>query len=315
MEQKTKETPSIWGEDEIGVGTWAWGDTFYWGFGQDYDKDDLEAVFDYSISLGIDLFDTAEIFGQGQSEMFLGKFLAKTNRPVRIMTKFMPYPWRLWRSALKKALKGSLTRLGVQKIDIYQIHKPLPPVSIETWMEGLLEVYQAGLCKAVGVCNFNRDQMLRAFDYLAREGIHLSCNQMEFNLINREAEKNGLINRCLERGIKPVAYSPLCSGLLSGKYNELYPPKGIRGQTFNQNYLKNLKPLISTLRDIGMTHGNRSPGQVALNWIICKGVLPVPGAKNLEQVEQNAGAAGWRLTDEEIVRLDLTSDQFNQHRM
>jgi aryl-alcohol dehydrogenase-like predicted oxidoreductase len=227
------------------------------------------------------------------------------------MTKFMPFPWRLWKSTIKGAIKGSLQRLGLKRVDIYQIHKPLPPVSLDTWMEGMIEIYQAGLCKGIGVCNFNYDQMLRAADCLSREGICLACNQIDYNLLNRNADKSGLIERCRERGIKLLASSPLNLGILSGKYTENNLPTGIRGQTFNKEYLHTIKPLISSMRQIGLNHGNRSPAQVAINWVLCKGLLPVPGAKNLEQAEQNAGAIGWRLTDDEVNQLDITSEKIN----
>jgi aryl-alcohol dehydrogenase-like predicted oxidoreductase len=178
---------------EMGVGTWAWGDRLMWGYGRGYSLGDLRGAFETCLTTKIRMFDTAEVYGQGQSEQIAGSFLKSTQEPVFIATKFMPFPWRLSRSALRKALTASLRRLGLPAVDLYQIHMPLPPVTIETWMEAMTEVYQTGLTSAVGVSNYDTDQMQRAYDHLLREGIRLASNQVEFNLLNRKIEKDGLL--------------------------------------------------------------------------------------------------------------------------
>jgi aryl-alcohol dehydrogenase-like predicted oxidoreductase len=309
MEDNLPARHPVFADVEMGIGTWAWGDKLYWGFGQGYGQADLEAVFDSCISMELNFFDTAEIYGQGLSESFIGQFVKKTNKPVKLATKFMPFPWRLWRGSLLNALRGSLKRLGREKVDLYQMHIPLPPVSVDTWMDGMSEAYQSGLVGAVGVSNYDRAQMLRAYDSLAREGIALASNQMEYSLINRKVEKNGLLKLCHERGITLIAYSPLGMGLLTGKYTLEKPVKGMRGRRFGRDYMKKLTPLMLLLRQIGDEHEHRSPAQVALNWVICKGALPIPGAKTAAQAEQNAGALRWRLTDEEVSKLDEASDK------
>lgn len=296
---------------ELGIGTWAWGDRLFWGYGQGYEHADLEAVFDTCISQELFFFDTAETYGQGASETFLGQFISKVNKPIKVATKFMPYPWRLGRGALRGALRGSLKRLGLEKVDLYQIHWPMPPVNIDTWMDAMVEAYQAGSIGAVGVSNYDRSQMLRAFDCLAHDGLSLASNQVEYNLINRKVEKNGLLKLCQERGIKLIAYSPLAQGMLSGKYTSENPMQGVRGGRYNRKYLTKLEPLIQLMRKIGDEHDRRSPAQVAINWVICKGGLPIPGAKNMLQAEHNAGSIGWRLTEDEVTRLDEASDQLN----
>jgi aryl-alcohol dehydrogenase-like predicted oxidoreductase len=297
---------------ELGIGTWAWGDRLIWGYGNGYKDTDLKSVFDYCLEAGIQFFDTAEVYGQGQSEKFLGSFLKDTEKPVRIATKFMPYPWRLGKRSLLRAINGSLKRLGQTQVDLYQMHFPMPPLTIETWMEGMAEACLAGLTRAVGVSNFDRSQMQQAYETLTKLGVPLASNQVEFNLLNRKAEKSGLLQQCQELGIKVIAYSPLGMGALSGKYTPDNPPKGMRASRFGRKTLQNMQPLLSLINRIGADHAGKTPSQVALNWIICKGAIPIPGAKSLLQVEQNLGALGWRLTEEEISRLDETSDRVSE---
>jgi aryl-alcohol dehydrogenase-like predicted oxidoreductase len=270
---------------------------------------DLRAVFESSIAAGIRLFDTAEIYGQGQSEIILGQFLKQIQEPVFVATKFMPFPWRLSRQTLLGALKGSLKRLGLAQVDLYQIHQPLPPVNIETWMEGLAEAVQAGLTRAVGVSNYDRGQMQRAYDRLTREGLPLASNQVEFHLLNRKVEKDGLVRQCQELGVTLIAYSPLAMGVLSGKYSTENLPTGIRAGRYNRRYLEKVQPLINLAKKIGADHAGKTCAQVAINWTICKGTLPIPGAKSLRQAEQNAGARGWSLSEDEVGQLDEMSDR------
>jgi aryl-alcohol dehydrogenase-like predicted oxidoreductase len=295
----------------FGIGCWAWGDRLFWGYGQGYQQDDLREVFDKSLEAGIRLFDTAEVYAQGKSEQILGEFLESTEQPVLVATKFMPYPWRFTRRGLLRALKGSLKRLGLPQVDLYQIHQPLPPVKPETWMQAMAEAVQAGLTKAVGVSNYDRSWMQRAYDTLLREGIQLESNQVEYNLLDRRVEKNGLLKQCREQGITLIAYSPLAMGMLTGKYSVENPPKGIRSGKYRKQTLVKLAPLVALLKKVGSAHAGKTPAQVALNWCICKGTLPIPGAKTLRQAEENAGALGWSLTPDEVEELDEASERAN----
>jgi aryl-alcohol dehydrogenase-like predicted oxidoreductase len=220
----------------------------------------------------------------------------------------MPYPWRLSRRQLVRALRGSLKRLGLEQVDLYQIHQPIPPVTVETWMAALGDAVQGGLTRAVGVSNYDRRWMQRAYDALARESIPLASNQVEYSLVQRKVEKNGMLKLCQEMGVRLIAYSPLGMGLLTGKYTVDNPPSGIRGGRYSRTFLKRMEPLMTLMKRIGSDHAGKTPAQVALNWVICKGALPIPGAKNLEQAEQNAGALGWRLTEDEVAALDAASD-------
>ena len=292
----------------IGIGTWAWGDKLFWQYGKGGFSDaDLRAAFDASLEAGINWFDTAELYGSGRSEKLLGEFVRAAGQQVLVATKFFPYPWRLSRGALRRALRGSLKRLGLEKTDLYQIHWPFPPRSIETWVNELANAAQAGLVRAAGVSNYNLDQTRRARELLEARGLPLASNQVPYSLIDRKIETNGLLAYCREFNITVIAYSPLGQGVLTGKYTPDNPPPGVRGRRYNPDYLRRVQPLIGLLKEIGQAHGGKTPAQVALNWAICKGTVPIPGAKNARQARDNAGALGWRLTGEQVAALDKAS--------
>lgn len=301
--------PNVFENVEIGIGTWAWGDRIFWGYGSGYDDQDLKEVFEFCCQKGFTFFDTAEVYGQGRSERLLGKFMQETNHPVRIATKFMPFPWRLNKNSLRRALQASLKRLERSKVELYKIHWPFPPVRIETWMEALAESVQDGLVEAVGVSNYDRTQMQRAFESLARMGVPLASNQVEYHLLNRKVEKDGLLRQCQELGVRLIAYSPLAQGALTGKYSPQSPMRGFRERRYNRRLLERIQPLIQKMRKIGQEHGGKTISQVAINWVICKGALPIPGIKNVRQAEDNLGAASWRLSDDEVALLDEWSDR------
>jgi aryl-alcohol dehydrogenase-like predicted oxidoreductase len=297
---------------QLGLGTWQWGDQFFWGYGRGYAEAELKEAFEATVANGITLFDTAEVYGQGQSEKFLARFIREARfqdgQKPYLATKFMPLPWRLTKGQFRNALRGSLSRLELDAVDLYQIHWPFPPVSIETWMDAMADAVEAGLVRAVGVSNYSNEQMRRAFAALQKRGVPLVSNQVPYSLLNRRNEHNGLLALCHALDVRFIAYSPLEQGLLTGKYTPQNPPPGIRSQRY-RNLLNRIQPLITALREIGEAHGGKTPAQVALNWCLCKGTLPIPGAKNAKQAEQNAGALGWRLTQEEVARLDRVSDE------
>lgn len=299
-------------EIEMGVGTWAWGDRLYWGFGDTYGEPEIEEAFNECISNGITFFDTAEVYGQGKCETLLGKLLKKTKTPVKIATKMMPYPWRFSSNSLKKALTASLKRLDLPKIDLYQMHWPLKPVSVTDWMNRMADLVGEGLVTAVGVSNYNLEQTISAHETLIERGLRLTSVQMEYHLLNRKVETSGIMDYCREQGIKLIAYSPLASGVLTGKYTALNLPRGGRASQFDRALLEKIQPLLRTMIRIGNEHDGKTAGQVALNWIIRKGALPIPGAKNADQMAQNLGALGWQLDESEIELLDEVSKQVGQ---
>ncbi len=298
---------------EMGLGAWQWGDRILWGYKPGQSDTDIRKAFDISLELGVRFIDTAEVYGSGRSERLLGQFMKETDQPVLVATKFFPFPWRLTKNSIPNALKASLERLGLESVDLYQVHWPSPLMSPETAMEGMAICVKEGLTRTVGVSNFGETRMLRAYSALAQQGIQLASNQIPFNLLNREAEKNGLLARCKELGIRFIAYSPLAQGLLTGKYSVDAPPPGVRASTYADT-LKKLPPVIKTLQEIAQNHG-KTTSQVALNWIICKGALPIPGAKNAKQAQENAGGTGWHMTEDEVAALDAVTDHIREYEL
>ncbi len=292
---------------EMGLGAWQWGDRVVWQYGHGYSDEEIRQAFRASLEEGIRFVDTAEVYGSGRSERMLGQFLKETEQAVLVATKFFPLPWRFGKGSIPRALKGSLARLAVESVDVYQIHWPTPLISIDTLVDGLAECIKSEMTRTVGVSNFNQSQMLAAYSALARNDIPLASNQLHYSLLNRTVEKNGTLARCKELGIRLIAYSPLEMGLLTGKYSVETPPPGSRGRMY-PSLLPKIGPLLKLMTEIGQDHGGKSNTQVALNWVICKGALPIPGAKNAAQARENAGGLGWKLTEEEVAKLDEASD-------
>jgi aryl-alcohol dehydrogenase-like predicted oxidoreductase len=292
---------------QLGLGAWAWGDRVVWQFGRGYGPTDVRRAFEVSIAGGIRLVDTAEVYGSGRSERFIGEFVKALDQPVVVATKFFPWPWRITHRSVARALKGSLRRLGLEAVDLYQIHNPRSLMSVEKLAEALVECVGAGLARAVGVSNFDEGEMLRAYSTLARHKIPLAANQVHYSLLQRQVEKNGLLARCRELGVRLIAYSPLEMGLLSGKYGRGRLPSGSRGIRYAA-MIGRLQPLLKIMTEIGQDRGGRSNSQVALNWVMSKGALPIPGAKNADQAAENLGALGWSLTAEQVAALDAASD-------
>jgi aryl-alcohol dehydrogenase-like predicted oxidoreductase len=293
---------------QLGVGAWSWGDRLFWNFGKGYDTDDVRAAFETCLGAGINFFDTAEIYGSGVSEKLLGQCIRATKSDLVVATKFFPYPWRWRKESLVNALRASLNRLGLARVDLYQLHQPLPPVAIETWMEALADAVALGLTRAVGVSNYNAAQTRRAHAALAQRGVPLASNQVKYSLLDRHIERDGTMQACRELGVTIIAYSPLEMGLLTGKYTAGNLLPGLRGARYRREYVARIQPLVGFLREMGQSHGDKTPAQVALNWVMCKGTVPIPGAKNARQAQENAGALGWRLNDDEIAALDAASE-------
>ncbi len=307
MTQVMNGTPRFFQTIELGLGAWAWGDRVVWQYGRGYTDDDIRQCFLTSMQEGIRFIDTAEVYGSGRSERLIGQFSKDTEQSPIIAPKFFPMPWRLTVDSIRAALQGSLRRLGVDFVDLYQIHWPSPLLTPESMMEGMRRCVEAGMVKAVGVSNFGKSQMLRAYSTLARHNLPLASNQVHYSLLNRTIEKNGLLARCEELGIRLIANSPLEMGLLTGKYSLANPPPGSRSVRYS-SLLPKIGNVLKLLTEIGQDHGGKSNAQVALNWVICKGALPIPGAKSADQALQNAGAVGWRLTDAEVAKLQEASD-------
>jgi aryl-alcohol dehydrogenase-like predicted oxidoreductase len=302
----TKNGPTV---PALGIGAWSWGDSFFWSYGKDYDKNDVKAAFQGAIDAGVNFFDTAEVYGLGESERLIGQFMQQDDRPVQIATKYFPMPWRFQAQSVSDALTDSLKRLQVEQVALYQVHMPFSFfMSQETLMNALADEVQRGRIATIGVSNYSAEQMREAHQYLAKRGVPLAVNQVRYSLLSRQIEKNGILDTARELGVTILAYSPLAQGLVTGKYTPEHADKvtGARrlDPKFSRHGLEKIAPVVDLLQQIGEKH-QRTPAQVALNWLIAQGnVIPIPGAKNADQAKQNAGALGWSLSDEEFAQLD-----------
>ena len=177
------------------------------------------------------------------------------------------------------------------------------------WVDAIADTAEDGLVKAVGVSNFSADQTKRAHEALATRGLVLASNQVAYSLLNRSVEVNGVIDACRELGVSVIAYGPLAEGLLTGKYGPGSPPPLLRRMRLARNRLDSLPPLIGLMRDIGSAH-NATPSQVALNWLVARGTLPIPGVKSAEQGSDNAAAMAWQLNSDELETLGEATKGF-----
>ena len=289
------------------IGTWAWGDKLFWNYGDGYGEEQLQAAFSAALDAGVTFFDTAEVYGLGLSEQFLGQFMKQTTQKLQIATKFGPLPWRWDSKSVSEALTASLQRLQVDRIELYQVHWPFTFfLSQETLMNTLADEVKRGRIGAVGVSNYSAAQMREAHQILAARGVPLAVNQMRYSLLTRQIEGNGIYQTARDLGVTILAYSPLAQGLLTGKYTPSQHPTGARSidPRFSQDGLNKIASVLSILQEIGEKY-NRTPAQVALNWLIAQGnVIPIAGVKNAAQVKENVGALGWQMTQDEIAELE-----------
>lgn len=295
----------------LGVGTWAWGDKSTWGMGgydTDLDEHTIRAAWQASIDAGVTFFDTAEVYGNGESERIIGRLLAERDGDVTpvIATKFLPAPWKVnVTAALLRSLRASVDRLGVECVDLYQIHGPISLRGHGALADALAAGHEAGLLKAIGVSNYSIKETRSMDAELRARGLRLATNQIEYSLLRRGPETSGLLAACAELDVVLLAYSPIGQGRLTGKYSVTNPPPGKRG--FSAHPMEKVDRVVAELRRIGGVHDGRTPSQVALNWLIAKGAVPIPGAKNKKQAEENAGALGWSLTADELAALDAAA--------
>ena len=296
----------------MGCGTWAWGNRLLWGYDRSMDSQ-LQAVFDLCVSNSVTLFDTGDSYGtgrlNGRSEILLGKFAhayqGVNQENICLATKLAPYPWRLTRNAMVAAGKASATRLG-RNIDLVQMH--WSTANYFPWQEwqlldGLADLYEQGLVKGVGLSNYGPKRLKEVYQKFSDRGIPLTTLQVQYSLLSTyPVTALGIKDVCDELGIKLIAYSPLCLGILTGKYSQDNLPKGLRGLLFRQ-LLSGARSLLECLQEIAQSR-QKTMSQIAINWCICKGTIPIPGAKNAEQAKQNIGALGWQLEKGEVEELD-----------
>lgn len=284
----------------IGIGTWQWG-TGYWGYGKGYTKEDLYKAFKKALDLGINFFDTAEIYGQ--SEKLLGEFIDKEGREgLVIATKV--WPWHSTFEGTVRAAERSLKKLRVGHIDLYQVHWPNPLVSLSETMKAFDKLYLEGKVRVAGLSNFGVKGIMKARKVLRY--VKLVSDQVEYNMLERGVEEE-LLPYLQKEEITLIAYSPLAQGLLAGKL--MKRPKDIIRATnpfFSGYNLKRIRPLIEVLRRTAEER-DVSIVQVSLNWLLSKkGVIPIPGVKNEGQVADIAEAMSWDLKDSELKEIEET---------
>jgi aryl-alcohol dehydrogenase-like predicted oxidoreductase len=294
----------------MGMGVMTWGDAKGFArlhpaktaYGGANGFDEEQRALEVSLEAGIDLFDTAAFYSGGASERRLGELVR--GKDVLIATKF-PGGFSFKTEDLPKELAANLARLGRSSIDLYQHHFPAKGVSTPRLMDLLADAFEAGKIKAIGVSNYSAEQMREAHQALAKRGIPLASNQIEYSLLKREPEVNGILDACQELGITLIAYTPLAGGALTGKYSAARKASGLRRflPNFSKKGMEALQPVMNLLRQIGERY-SKTPSQVALRWLIENPiVLPIPGAKNSKQAAENAGALSFALTPEEVDAL------------
>lgn len=276
---------------------------------------ELQQTFNLAVDNGINLFDTADSYGtgrlNGQSEKLLGKFIReyqgqkRRQNEIVIATKFAAYPWRLTPGQFVNACKASLDRMQIEQIGIGQLHwstaNYAPLQELALW-DGLVAMYEKGLVQAVGVSNYGPKQLIKIYEYLKDRGVPLCSAQVQFSLLSMGKDQLEIKNICDSLGIRLIAYSPLGLGMLTGKYTPSKLPRGPRAFLFRQ-ILPGLEPLLSSLREIAQKRRKTVP-QVAINWCICMGAIPIPGVKTIKQAEENLGALGWQLSSGELLQLE-----------
>jgi len=300
----------------MGCGTWAWGNRLLWGYTPEMDGA-LQQVFETCVAQGATLFDSGDSYGtgrlNGRSEVLLGQFAAAYSGPhqqdICLATKLAGYPWRLTRGSVVRAAQGSAARLG-RPIDLVQMHwstANYAPWQEGPFLDGLMDLYAQGLVRGVGLSNFGPRRLRLAHQRFQARGIPIRTLQVQYSLLSTDPVTTlDLKHICDGLGIRLIAYSPLALGLLTGKYGPDGPfPSGLRGLVFRR-ILPKIAPLLGTLAAVA-TSRQKTMAQVALNWCMAKGAIPIPGAKTPAQAVQNLGALGWQLDGGEVAELDAAA--------
>ena len=292
---------------KIGLGTWQFGSRD-WGYGAQYATHDADAIVRRALELGVTLFDTAEIYGFGRSERILGQALGSNRESVFLATKILPlvpFP-----AVVEQRAVASANRLGVGRLDLYQVHQPNPLFRDGTIMRGMRTLQRIGLVGEVGVSNYSLERWRAAEAAL---GSRVLSNQVRYNLADRSPERD-LLPFAASTGHLVIAYSPLAQGLLSGKYDRDHRPANRLRTTspmFLPENLDRAGELIATLREVADAH-SATPAQIALAWVIHRPeVVAIPGASSVGQVESNVAAADIDLTEDQYQALSAAADRFH----
>jgi len=298
----------------ISLGAWQFSES--WGV-TEYEI--AKKVIIEAANQGINLIDTAEVYGRGMSEQFIGKALRELNlREHFLIATKIPGDF-LAEHDVYKAVEKSISRLQVKTIDLMQVHWPPCWHNFPTceYMRALEKLVHLGRIRYLGLSNFPPILVEEARSCLSTEDV--VSLQIRYNVVERDAEKE-LIPYAEREGLTVLAWSPLAKGAVTGKYTPENLPKfeDVRGgeAVFHPENFKNVYKVVEVLMDVAKKYG-REPSQVALNWLIMSSpsVVPIPGAKNEEQVKSNAGGAGWRMSIEDWLRIKEASDNLKITRV
>jgi aryl-alcohol dehydrogenase-like predicted oxidoreductase len=294
----------------IGLGTWQFGSKD-WGYGAQYADNEAGRIAERALDLGVNLVDTAEIYGRGESERIVGRAIAERRADVFLATKL--WPVTPLASIVERHGRASAARLGVEKIDLYQVHWPNPVVPIAEQMRGMRRLREAGVIDRVGVSNFSLARWVAAEQAL---GEPVLSNQVQYSLAFRKPDTE-LVPFAAEHDRLVIAYSPLAKGLLSGRFDATNLPKNTARATdplFLPENVVRAHELIEALRTIAKAH-DATPAQVALAWVVSHpNVVAIPGASSVAQLEANVAAADLHLGDDEVAQLTAASDAFQPVR-
>jgi pyridoxine 4-dehydrogenase len=301
-------------QPSIGVGTWAWGNQFLWGYQPERHDRALEATFHRAVELGLHFFDTADSYGtgrfNGRSEALLGRFAASLPQAQResigVATKLAPFPWRLGRQGYARAFQASHRRLR-GKLDRVQLHwstARYAPWQEDPLLQGLADLVERGAVASLGVSNVGPRRLARIRALLEKRGVPLASLQVQLSLLSPDAvAPGGLAELCRQSGVQLIAYSPLALGLLTDAVGRGQPlPLGARGLLYRR-LLPRIEPLLVEMRRIATAH-NAQVAEVAINWCRAHGALPIPGLRSVAQAETAAAALGWGLSANQVASLD-----------
>ena len=286
---------------KIALGAWAWGNDGT--FGNEHKIEDLKPIYDKSMELGLNLWDTAYVYGMGKSEEVLGEFLRTSNREdFVISTKFTPQLAEMFEAnEVTSMYENSAKILGVEDIDIFWIHNP---VGAPDWTKKLVETAKNHDIKMIGVSNHNLAEIKEANEILKEAGLKLGAVQNHYSLLNRSSEDSGILEYCKENDIIFFSYMVLEQGALSGKYDTAHPfPEGSDRANAYGGSLAEIEELNKAIADIAEKH-DAKVAQLPIAWAIAKGTLPIVGATKVHHVEDAADAVNIELSDDEIKTME-----------
>ena len=296
---------------QIGLGTWQFG-TDGWGYGKKFSKTDSIKIIHKALDSGITLIDTAEIYGRGKSEKIIGEALKGYNREnLVLVSKFLPKAIRP--SAIVRAVKKSLLRLGTSYLDVYLIHFPNPLLPLKSTLRNMENLLEEGVIRCIGLSNYSLKRFISAQDKTKKYRIEI--NQMNYSMAKPKVRRM-FLPYARENKITIMAYSPLAQGFLTGKYSQSDVPKGIRrmNRLFTKKNFERAQPLFEAMNNISITY-DMSMAQVALNWLIQdQEVIAIPGATSMEQLEKNLAAVDYNISKQDLTLLDNQVKKFNPRR-